>query len=223
MANPPNQIRQILDQWNSHPAEVKTWPPGPGSQYTIEHWLDYIELGCHRRGIQPGQYVNAAIFFLRGQTQQIMTTIHQHHPLQWDAFKTFMVEVQESEGNAERRRELLNKLAGGGLMAGGAAVVLPAAGITALNAIGFTSSGVLAGSIAAGIQSVFYGGMTGGLFSLCQSIGATAVAAPPLAIGLGIGALVVGAGLAFSPSSNGGSGDDDDSPPAGPAMAEIHD
>ncbi|EEB89208.1 hypothetical protein MPER_12719 [Moniliophthora perniciosa FA553] len=40
MANPPNQIRQILEQWNSRPAEVKTWPPGASNQYTIEHWLD---------------------------------------------------------------------------------------------------------------------------------------------------------------------------------------
>ncbi|ESK81715.1 hypothetical protein Moror_5451 [Moniliophthora roreri MCA 2997] len=199
MANPPTQLQQTLNQWNSRPAEVKTWPPGPGNQYTIEHWLDHIESGCHRRGIQPGQYIDAAIFFLRGQrNQQIMTIIHQHLPMQWDTFKAFMIECQRSpyrEGNIE---ELLKKLIGGGLVAGGAAVVLPAAGIAALNAIGFTSAGVLAGSLAAGIQAVFYGGTTGGLFSLCQSIGATAVVAPPLAIGLGIGALVIGAGLARS-------------------------
>ena len=51
-----------------------------------------------------------------------------------------------------------------------------------------------AGSLAAGLQSAIYGGATGGVFSVLQSIGATAVLAPPVAIGLGAGALVAGAG-----------------------------
>ena len=48
------------------------------------------------------------------------------------------------------------------------------------------------GSIAAGIQSVVYGGATGGLFSICQSIGATAVIASPVGIALGVGAVAAG-------------------------------
>ncbi|KAF5316376.1 hypothetical protein D9619_006728 [Psilocybe cf. subviscida] len=73
--------------------------------------------------------------------------------------------------------------------AGGVAVLVPAI----LSVIGFTSSGVLAGSLAALIQSVFYGANTGGIFSLFQSIGATAALAPPVAFVLG-GALLIGAG-----------------------------
>ncbi|KAH9911273.1 uncharacterized protein BXZ73DRAFT_82898 [Epithele typhae] len=48
---------------------------------------------------------------------------------------------------------------------------------SAITALGFTSGGVLAGSAAAGIQSAFYAGSTGGAFSILQSIGATI---PPL-------------------------------------------
>ena len=42
-----------------------------------------------------------------------------------------------------------------------------------LGAIGFTASGVAAGSIAAAIQSAAYGGFTTGVFSNFQSAGAS--------------------------------------------------
>ena len=66
------------------------------------------------------------------------------------------------------------------------------------------------GSIAAGLQSTFYGGMTTGLFSACQSIAATSV------IGLGpvvsgIGSLAAGATILGSSSRKIESGDDSDS------------
>ncbi len=51
----------------------------------------------------------------------------------------------------------------------------------------------ITGSLAAAIQSVVYGGATGGLFSIFQSIGATAVVAPPLALALGVAGIVGGA------------------------------
>jgi len=41
--------------------------------------------------------------------------------------------------------------------------------------LGFGAKGVALGSIAAWIQSVLYGGSVGWIFSLLQSIGATAV------------------------------------------------
>ncbi|KAI1792004.1 hypothetical protein LXA43DRAFT_371255 [Ganoderma leucocontextum] len=54
------------------------------------------------------------------------------------------------------------------LAVAGAALALPA--------IGFASTGVVGGSIAAGVQSLVYGGSTCGVFSILQSVGATIVA-----------------------------------------------
>ncbi|KAM5538407.1 hypothetical protein V8D89_008009 [Ganoderma adspersum] len=53
-----------------------------------------------------------------------------------------------------------------------------------LGLLGFTKAGVAAGSIAAWVQSTFYGAFTCGLFSVLQSAGATAAVAfnPLLAV-----------------------------------------
>jgi len=48
------------------------------------------------------------------------------------------------------------------------------------------------GSLAAGIQSLIYGGATGGLFPLLQSLGATAVVAPHVVLGIGAALVVIG-------------------------------
>jgi len=49
--------------------------------------------------------------------------------------------------------------------------------------------------MAAGIQSWLYGGATTGVFSVCQSIGATAVAASPGAVISAVGSVAAGVGL----------------------------
>ena len=56
------------------------------------------------------------------------------------------------------------------LVAGGVGSV--ALATAALPALGFTASGVALGSVAASIQSAFYGGATTGVFSTLQSAGA---------------------------------------------------
>ncbi|KAJ7712960.1 hypothetical protein B0H16DRAFT_1811710 [Mycena metata] len=79
----------------------------------------------------------------------------------------------------------------------GLAITAPIAGpivlVGALNAVGFGAGGVVAGSIAAGIQSAFYGGAvaSGSLFAIAQSIGAggAALAAVGPAVSAGAGAL----------------------------------
>jgi len=83
---------------------------------------------------------------------------------------------------------------GSRLVMAGSSAVLRSLGILGINAAGFTSSGVAAGSLAATIQSIAYGPSTGGLFSIFQSMGATSVVAPPLALA---GAAVAGVGIAM--------------------------
>ena len=64
------------------------------------------------------------------------------------------------------------------------------------------------GSIAAGLQSSVYGGLTTGLFSACQSIGATWVVGSGSIIS-GIGSLVAGATILRSPSRENETGGSD--------------
>lgn len=63
---------------------------------------------------------------------------------------------------------------------------------------------VYLGSIAAGLQSSVYGGLTTGLFSACQSIGATGVVGSTIS---GIGSLVAGATFLGSSSLKTETGD----------------
>ncbi|KAJ7580342.1 hypothetical protein C8J56DRAFT_961317 [Mycena floridula] len=82
-----------------------------------------------------------------------------------------------------------------GMIVAGSAMLLPTLAILALNAVGFTLSGVAAGSLAAAIQSAFYGGATTGLFSILQSLGATAaIGSPVLPI---IGGVLAGVGTGW--------------------------
>ncbi|KDR69310.1 hypothetical protein GALMADRAFT_1352886 [Galerina marginata CBS 339.88] len=85
-------------------------------------------------------------------------------------------------------------LLGGGFMAAGLAVLLPSLAVAVVNALGWSVSGVVAGSIAAAIQSSLYGAFTTGVFSSLQAFGATAVIASPAGLAVGGITLVVGAG-----------------------------
>ena len=120
-------------------------------------------------------------------------TRREHHPAQ--------VAAQEAAGGNDEGSSgpSIGKVIAGAALVGVAAPVLAVAGAAvALPAIGFGTGGVVGGtcldqytssmlmhswthtgSIAATVQSVFYGGATGGLFSLFQSAGAT-IAAPAL-------------------------------------------
>ena len=67
------------------------------------------------------------------------------------------------------------------LAATGVALAVPLAG--------FGAGGVLAGSIAAGVQSVVYGGATCGVFSALQSVGATMAWLPVALTGAAVAAV----------------------------------
>ncbi|KAI0652771.1 hypothetical protein C8Q79DRAFT_1005936 [Trametes meyenii] len=81
------------------------------------------------------------------------------------------------------------------IVTAGAAIVLPV--------IGFTSAGVAAGSIAAGVQSAVYGGATCGVFSLLQSAGATIAAPAAMEVVAALGTAAMGARMI----QGGGNGD----------------
>mmetsp|Transcript_4738 Transcript_4738/g.13142 ORF Transcript_4738/g.13142 Transcript_4738/m.13142 type:complete len:293 (+) Transcript_4738:212-1090(+) len=87
----------------------------------------------------------------------------------------------------------------------------------AIPLLGFGVAGVAAGSTAAAIQSVFYGGYTSGLFSFLQSVGATG-AWIPTAVGgavvfaAGAGTLAIDQAGGRSPQEAAESSEDDESP-----------
>jgi hypothetical protein len=74
-----------------------------------------------------------------------------------------------------------------------AAVLAPLAIIPALGAVGFTSAGVAAGSIAASLQTATT--ISGSLFALCQSAGAVGAVAASTSIGVGLTAGAATAGV----------------------------
>jgi len=76
----------------------------------------------------------------------------------------------------------------------GLSILLPSLVVALVNLLGFTSAGVVGGSLATLIQSALYAGSTGGIFSALQSFGATAVVAPPIALALGITLVLSGLG-----------------------------
>ena len=67
-----------------------------------------------------------------------------------------------------------------------------------LGTLGFTSSGISAGSIAALVQSVVYGGFTAGIFAVFQGVGAGGISLP---IKVAIVAVFVGIGIRVTKST----------------------
>ncbi|KDR69307.1 hypothetical protein GALMADRAFT_77599 [Galerina marginata CBS 339.88] len=123
-------------------------------------------------------------------------------------------------------------LLGGSLMTAGLTVLLPLLAVAVVNALGWTVSGVVAGSIAAAIQSSIYGAFTTGVFSTLQSFGATAVIASPAGLAVGGITLVVGAGCLWywlykterarrASESASGPSNSDTGPPHSPSSANV--
>lgn len=155
------------------------------------------------------QWADAAILYLVEPLNMLMRQqrarrmeVGEDEIWTWKDFHTSLYQVLEerdsSSGIQNFRKDYplaatAVTVAGVGLVTAGSMVLAPAILVGGLSAVGFTESGVAAGSIAAGIQSSVYGGLTTGLFSTCQSIGATWAVGSGSAIVSGIGSLVAGA------------------------------
>ncbi|KAG8945989.1 hypothetical protein FRC04_012108 [Tulasnella sp. 424] len=131
-------------------------------------------------------------------------------------------------GAKNNKNRLLAAAAGVALLGGGAVVVGPALAVGALNLIGFSSIGPVAGSIAAGIQSAVYGGTvaSGSIFALFQgwAMGgivmgtATEIAAGVAALGAGAGLL---GGLRRSGNKDGDGAGSNKAGPKGPNDGQV--
>ncbi|KAJ7117451.1 hypothetical protein C8R44DRAFT_790750 [Mycena epipterygia] len=127
--------------------------------------------------------------------------VHIHDRVKKDAAD--LAKESQSLGDVVRRfrkqHPYAAAAAGLGLVAAGGITVTPAILVGTLNVMGFSASGIVGGSVAAGIQASVYGGAitSGSMFAMAQSaaaggiaatsIGAQAVSAGTMALGAWIG------------------------------------
>lgn len=213
-------FRERLVQWATTTSQFP-WFTGTSGISELRGWFTTIESACEDNEVEEKDMAEAGIMFISGDLKHVMEErrvmfLEKERDQafwRWDDFKDDLVrivaEAERIKAEAEKdpvsaakdkmaqfRRDHPHIAASAsvGLAVGGSIVLIPALGILALNAIGFTAGGVAAGSLAAALQSIFYGGATTGLFSILQSVGATAVLPAAGTVLASVGA--VGTGLA---------------------------
>ncbi|KIK66925.1 hypothetical protein GYMLUDRAFT_82202 [Collybiopsis luxurians FD-317 M1] len=170
----------------------------------VDSFLDEIESISERAGIPRAQWVNVALYFMSESTQPAMRGFKENidskekNPEEvWDIFKSILRELHARRARSGPEHPFLEAATGTVVVAGVTYTAGPPLIVTALGAVGFTSSGIAASSWAALAESVFYGANTTGLFSSLTSIGVTGVVASPpvLIFGAGTVGLVAGVGI----------------------------
>ncbi|KAK7462170.1 hypothetical protein VKT23_007773 [Stygiomarasmius scandens] len=194
-------IRSIHQEWASQN------PASTDQKIDFGAWFHFIETGSARRNLSEDHRLVVAMSFLtpdlRDQLDRVVLEDVDVNMTDWEVFKATLIAMGEErvtlvrfddEGDSipNNFSTTMQCIIAGGLVGIGGAAILPSVGIAAVNAVGFTPSGVAAGSLAAEFQSIVYGGATRGLFSTLQSFGATAVMAPPTSLGLGAAAIIAG-------------------------------
>ncbi|KAJ3548390.1 hypothetical protein NMY22_g1283 [Coprinellus aureogranulatus] len=171
------ELKRRLLSWS---LQTRCYPLFKGSSEKLGMWFLTVERACTQSSIPNTQRSEAAIHLIHDDTplagvmrerQRVYLEKSGEAHWPWPDFKRDIIGIVMHSAESGWNWK---KVAGIALIVAGAAVLVPAVGILALNAIGFTSGGVAAGSLAALIQSVFYGAATGGAFSVFQMLGATA-------------------------------------------------
>ncbi|KAJ7034434.1 hypothetical protein C8F04DRAFT_1234284 [Mycena alexandri] len=220
---------QALDNDTYH---LEDWNTSTFNGYANEDvhlWLRDVRRELTQRHVPREDWVPVAQRFLGKELQEVMNDtrkgIEKLEPEGWnwerftcalilihDQVKKDAVENESVSATISRlRRDHPVKAAAAalGLIALGGIAVGPAILVGTLNILGFSASGVVGGSIAAGIQSVLYGGYvaSGSAFALAQSAaaGGIVVAAGPIQA-LSAGAMALGAWLGFGHSGTTDSG-----------------
>jgi len=208
----------------------------------VSPWIDAIRDSLAQRDVPRQHWVLVAFHFLGDDIrtvlrEQMMGEVELAAGLwDWDTFTRALIYIDEQlkkdaleQGTSFNRvGDIISRLrqqpgvaaaAGLGLVALGGITVAPAVGVGALNLLGFSASGIVSGSIAAGIQSTFYGGTiaSGSAFALAQSAAAGGIvvaSAPIQAASAGVMALGawVGLGRPRNDPADGPHSEDDDAP-----------
>ncbi|KAF8190070.1 hypothetical protein BJ912DRAFT_965649 [Pholiota molesta] len=208
---PYDELRRQVSKIRTDHSTGKDVPYPELRSHTVDEWVSKFEFDLQVRSIPRSQWSNAAIIFLTssGEVNMAMRE-RRHHRVQlgvlewpWDEFKSQLYDaLQNKPAYLQRFQQdhptvtaVAAITAGTGLVIAGTTVLAPSLLVATLNTVGFTASGVGGGTLAAAIQSTFYGGATTGLFATCQSIGATAAVASGSAITSSIGAVAAGASI----------------------------
>ncbi|KAJ7752887.1 hypothetical protein B0H16DRAFT_1690905 [Mycena metata] len=221
-----------------------------GANEDVHIWIREVDAKLKQYHVPREDWVPVAQRFLGEELQEVMQDTREgiekleRKGWNWDRFTSVLILIHDevkkeaAANDIESASDIISRLrrehpiktaaAAIGLIALGGITVGPAILVGTLNVLGFSASGVVGGSIAAGIQSAFYGGYvaSGSVFALAQSAaaGGIVVTAGPIQA-LSAGAMALGAWFGFgrSGTTDGGSTDqskvvdpeEKDSKPAG--------
>ena len=142
---------------------------GENEKWIIENKDDgYVSM----KSASFGKYLVRDNLFLCGDTVKA----DRDDATEWEQWMVVENDPNALSGN-------LKKAIYGRLMVVGTVVTV---GAVAIPLAGFTAGGVAVGSLAAVVQSIFYGGATCGVFSILQSVGATLAWVPAAAGGTAV-------------------------------------
>ncbi|KAI5121031.1 hypothetical protein M0805_008607 [Coniferiporia weirii] len=165
--------------------------PNFNGKSDVEAWISSLELSFSEKEMSEDERLELAVEHLRQPVVDCLNCVAVdlenilEGPWEWSwtTLKAALLGIQAT-------RKILIKTAKIAAVAGVASIAGPAIIVGGLNLIGFSAVGPVAGSIAAGIQSVFYGGavQAGSAFAFCQSAAMGGAALATLSTGSAIGA-----------------------------------